>query len=41
MRVVPAAKRLDLERLDLDRLVGAHKAEALPMHRLEGRTQTI
>ena len=33
--MVAAAKRLDLDRLDLDRLVRADKAEALAMHRLE------
>jgi hypothetical protein len=35
--MLSAAKRLDLDRLDLDRLVGADKAEALPMDRLETR----
>ena len=33
--MLAAAKRLDLDRLDLDRLVGADKAEALKVHRLE------
>ena len=35
VRMLSAAKRLDLDRLDLDRLVGADKAEALAVHRLE------
>ena len=35
LRMLAAAKRLDLDRLDLDRLVGADKAEALPVHRLD------
>ena len=35
MRMVAAAKRLDLDRLDLDWLVRTRKAEALAVHRLE------
>ena len=35
VRMVATAKRLDLDRLDLDRFVRAGKAEALPVHRLE------
>ena len=35
VRMVAAAKRLDLDRLDLDWLIRARKAEALAVHRLE------
>src|SRR5262245_63284800 len=35
VRVFSTAKSLDLDRLDLDWLVRARKAEALAMHRLE------
>ena len=37
MRMVAAAKRLDLDRLDLDWLIRTRKAEALAVHRLEQR----
>src|SRR5262249_10905194 len=35
VRIIAAAKSLDLDRLDLDRLVRADEAKALAMHRLE------
>ena len=41
LRMITAAKRLDLDRLDFDRLVGADETEALPVHRLERCPQSF